>query len=148
MCESKFLKHNIILFSTCKYSKKERKRERQKKELYNLDRFEPLTFILYRNRLRTVAAFYYTNKSLHLWAWYPTMNEYLRIHFSDCLRTCCFTYFIMYWTETIAPPCQVTSRGLYYSHSGIHVASRYMVKKKKTIKLTVLIYLNNTTWKL
>ena len=35
------------------------------------------------------------------------------IVFSDWLRTCCFTYFIINRTKSIAPPCQVTSRGQY-----------------------------------
>ena len=43
------------------------------------------------------------------------INEVTRI-FSRCLPKAGFTFFIMHWTITIAPPCQVSSRRLYFAH--------------------------------
>ena len=69
---------------------------------------------MYKNGLIRLANIHFTNRFSHvcellLTAIITMTTECLRSWSSDRLRTCCFTYFIMYLANSMAPPCQVTS---------------------------------------
>ena len=102
------------------------KKEEKKKKFICWGRFELRTLILYKNGLIRLANDHFTNRFSHVCELFLTAiitmtTECLRSWFSDRLRTCCFTYFIMYLTNSIAPPCQVTSSGLYKACSNSKV---------------------------